>query len=271
MKTSGPGALDLAGVLGRESSDKRIEILRRIGEGGSISEAARRAGVSYKAAWQAIETLGNLAGTPMVEKTVGGSGGGGALLTPAGRHVLDAAVLLGQARAQVLHTLQAATLRAAGERVETAGIGHARAGPGLAALALRTSMRNLFPCEVRSLSRTGGLVRVGLALPEGPLLYARITRESAQLLELARGLHLLALCKAAAVRVAADIAPSEGHNVLAGVVQRASRAASGGEVSLRLAGGSSLVGFAAAGHRLSAGQPAAAGIEESGVVLAVPG
>lgn len=271
MKTSGSSTLDLAGVLGRESSDKRIEILRRIGEGGSISEAARRAGVSYKAAWQAIETLGNLAGTSMVEKTVGGSGGGGALLTPAGRRVLDAALLLGQARAQVLNTLQAsAALGAAGEPVET-GTSSARIGSGLAALALRTSMRNLLPCEVRSLARTGGLVRVGLALPQGPLLYARITRESAQLLQLARGQQLLALCKAAAVRVAADIAPAEGHNVLAGVVQRASRAASGGEVSLRLAGGSSVVGFAAAGHRLSTGQPAAAGIEESGVVLAVPG
>ena len=43
-----------------ELADKRIDILRRIGDVGSISEAARRAGVSYKAAWQAIETLNNL-------------------------------------------------------------------------------------------------------------------------------------------------------------------------------------------------------------------
>ena len=34
-------------------SDKRIDILRRIKETGSISEAARASGVSYKAAWQA--------------------------------------------------------------------------------------------------------------------------------------------------------------------------------------------------------------------------
>lgn len=56
--------------------DKRFDILRRIGETGSISEAARTAGVSYKAAWQAIETLSNLAGSPLVEKVVGGSKGG---------------------------------------------------------------------------------------------------------------------------------------------------------------------------------------------------
>ena len=84
-------SLPLADVLGHEATDKRIDILRRIGEVGSISEAARGAGVSYKAAWQALETLTNLAGVPLVEKVVGGTGGGGAVLTPAGQRVLQAA------------------------------------------------------------------------------------------------------------------------------------------------------------------------------------
>ena len=47
-------------------ADKRIDILRQIGQGGSISQAARAVGVSYKAAWQAIDTLTNLAGVPLV-------------------------------------------------------------------------------------------------------------------------------------------------------------------------------------------------------------
>ena len=63
-------ALPLAEVLGHGASDKRIDILRRIGEAGSISEAARASGVSYKAAWQALETLANLAGVPLLEKAV---------------------------------------------------------------------------------------------------------------------------------------------------------------------------------------------------------
>ena len=37
-------SLPLAEVLGHEATDKRIDILRRIGEVGSISEAARGAG-----------------------------------------------------------------------------------------------------------------------------------------------------------------------------------------------------------------------------------
>ena len=75
-----PNALHFAQALGHEATDKRLDILQRIGEVGSISEAARRAGVSYKAAWQAIDILSNLAGTPLVEKVVGGAGGGGAQL-----------------------------------------------------------------------------------------------------------------------------------------------------------------------------------------------
>jgi molybdate transport system regulatory protein len=37
-------------------------VLRRVGQTGSISQAAREAGISYKAAWQAIDTLTNLSG-----------------------------------------------------------------------------------------------------------------------------------------------------------------------------------------------------------------
>ena len=116
-------SLPLADVLGHEATDKRIDILRRIGEVGSISEAARGAGVSYKAAWQALETLTNLAGVPLVEKVVGGTGGGGAALTPAGQRVLQAAHALAAARQQVLSRLHSDD----------------DAATGRAALALRTS------------------------------------------------------------------------------------------------------------------------------------
>ncbi len=61
--------------LGYAPADKRIELLRLVGERGSISQAARAAGVSYKAAWQAIHTLTNLAGEPLVDASVGGARG----------------------------------------------------------------------------------------------------------------------------------------------------------------------------------------------------
>jgi molybdate transport system regulatory protein len=247
---------DLAEALGHDATDKRIDILRRIGEVGSISEAARGAGVSYKAAWQALETLSNLAGAELVAKVVGGSGGGGAVLTDAGRRVLEAATLLSRARAQVL------------SRYERGADG--RGTPGAAALALRTSMRNQFPCTVGTLARREGLVRVALQLPGGATLFSRITRESAQLLGLRRGVPVLALCKATAVRVAARIEPAGPCNVLRGTVTRVSRPASGGEVTLQIDGGPQLVGFAGRGHGLRRGDAAMAGVDETGVVVAIP-
>ena len=248
--------LPLADVLGFEASDKRIDILRRIGAAGSISQAARGAGVSYKAAWQALETLANLAGTPVVEKVVGGSGGGGAVLTAAGQRVLLAADALAGARREILN------------RVDRQGD---ETSPGRAALALRTSMRNQFPCTVEAITPHRGLVRVRLRLAGGASLHARITRESVQLLGLEPGLEVLTLCKATAVTVAQSIAPAPARNHLQGLVTRSSRAAGGGEVTMQLTGGVQLVGFAGAGHGLRTGQACMASVDESGVVIATTG
>lgn len=55
-------ALNISDALSQNVVDKRIDVLQRIKQYGSISEAARSAGISYKAAWQAIETLSALAG-----------------------------------------------------------------------------------------------------------------------------------------------------------------------------------------------------------------
>ena len=256
MKTS----LKLAGALGHEAADKRIDILRRIGEAGSISQAARAAGVSYKAAWQAIDTLSNLAGSPLVASAVGGSGGGGASLTPAGRQLLLAADEMARAREQVLARLAA-----------RGGGGGAARVMGIAALGLRTSMRNQLPCSVTALKRRGTTVLVGLALADGTELASRITQESAQLLALAPGLAVLALFKATAVQVGASVPEVDGRNLLRGHVTRTSRAAAGGEVALALPAGLQLVGFAGPGHGLRLRDAALAGVDETAVVLALAG
>ena len=96
--------------------------------------------------------------------------------------------LMNQARAQVLAQI-------AGARDSLVST------PGLAALGLRTSMRNQLPCTVKRLKPQGPAMRVELALADGTALFSRITRESAQLLALHPGQAVLALCKATAVTV----------------------------------------------------------------------
>ena len=57
---------------------QRIALLAQIAELGSITRAAKAVGISYKGAWDAIDELNNLAERPLVERSVGGKGGGGA-------------------------------------------------------------------------------------------------------------------------------------------------------------------------------------------------
>jgi molybdate transport system regulatory protein len=150
------------------------------------------------------------------------------------------------------------------------GRGKAMPGPSsLAALGLRTSMRNQLPCMIGGLRTQGQAVRVELVLTGGMLLYSRITRESAQLLALHAGQQVLALCKATAVKVSTEALPGQGTNLLQGHATRVSRAAGGGEVALALDGGLQLVGFAGPGHGLKVRNPAVAGVDESAVVIAV--
>lgn len=242
--------LHLADALGHDSSDKRLDILRRVGEAGSISQAARAAGVSYKAAWQAVETLSNLAGAPLVERAVGGAGGGGAKLTAAGEQLLQAAQRLHAARSQVLRELLVDS------------------PPLLGALALRTSMRNQLPCQVQGIVLKGGAVRVELSLGEGQSLASLITRESADLLGLARGQTVLALCKATAVRLSAS-AVEQGGNQLKGRITRGAPRVRGGQASLALPGGLQLVGLCEPGEGLARGHGAWACFEPSAVVIAL--
>ena len=252
--------LQLADALGQPSTDKRIDILRRIDQVGSISEAARGAGVSYKAAWQAVDTLGNLAGVALLERLVGGSGGGGARLTAAGHSVLRAAERMDQARQEVLQRIQAEARVAAGGSDDL---------PNLAGLALRTSMRNQWPCTVHALKPQAGAIRVELLLAAQTRLWSRVTRESVELLNLKPGQALLALCKATSVTVGAVLESADGCCVLQGTVTRASRATQGGEVALTLASGLHVVGFTPPGAPLKVGSQAMARVDAAAVVLAV--
>jgi molybdate transport system regulatory protein len=246
-------------VLGAPAVDKRLEVLRSMHHAGSISEAARANGVSYKAAWQALETLSNLAGVALVEKAVGGSGGGGAKLTPAGLRVLEAADLLNSAREKAL-----------------AQIGRAAQGSGLnvraiAGVGLRTSMRNQLPCVVQDIRKGQGVATLRLALPDGQHLSSRITLESLQLLSLRPGQKVLALFKATAVTVAPTIVGMGGVNVLQGKVVRRGSAAAGVEVSLQITPGLGLVGFADAQTPLKLRQVAMAAVEPNAVVIGLAG
>lgn len=241
----------------------RIALLRAIEAHGSISAAARETGMSYKAAWDAVDTMNNLAGKPLVIRETGGKGGGGTRLTDQGRQIVAAYELIGQAHERFVEDATRA-LNGSGDQLQLLG-----------RLAMKTSARNQFHGKVTAIHRGAVNDEIELSVAGGVAMYATITHESTSELALAPGSDVVALVKAPWVVLATgdDIRVS-ARNQLRGTVARVTRGAVNSEVSLALPGGGTLVAIVtndAIGELgLVAGAPATALVAASHVILAVP-
>jgi molybdate transport system regulatory protein len=63
----------------------RVRLLEAIDREGSISAGARAVGVPYRVAWQKVHEMEERLGIRLLETRTGGTKGGGARLTEAGR------------------------------------------------------------------------------------------------------------------------------------------------------------------------------------------
>jgi len=66
----------------------KADLLEAIHTNGSISAAGRRMGMSYKRAWDLVDTMNRSFREPLVLTAIGGSQGGGAQITEFGFEVL---------------------------------------------------------------------------------------------------------------------------------------------------------------------------------------
>lgn len=80
----------------------RLELLEAIDRWHSISEAARKLGMSYRRAWLLVDSINRAAGEELVRRQTGGRDGGGAALTAHG-----------QAAIRIYHELQSRVQKAA--------------------------------------------------------------------------------------------------------------------------------------------------------------
>jgi len=212
---------------------QRITLLQHIAEQGSITRAAKAAGLSYKGAWDAVDELNNLAHKPLVERAVGGKGGGGARLSAEGERVLRLY--------QRLQALQAQVLEAAEDASDL---------ELLSRLMLRTSARNQLQGRVGAITAQGRNDLIELDLGAGLSLNAQITHDSTENLELAEGVQVMALIKAGWLRLhdAAGPVPA-GENGLVGRIEQVIVDANGPtEVRVGLANGQTLCALEEAGR-----------------------
>jgi molybdate transport system regulatory protein len=165
---------------------QRVVLLTQIAQQGSITRAAKAANMSYKAAWDAIDELNNLADQPLVIRTVGGKGGGGARLTTTGERLL--------AVYERLQSIQMQVLEAVGNDADLQLLGR---------LMLRTSARNQLAGKVHAITTAGFNDLIDIDLPGGLQIRAQITHSSTQKLLLQPGSTLVALIKAGALQLSA--------------------------------------------------------------------
>ncbi|HEU4379598.1 MAG TPA: LysR family transcriptional regulator [Hyphomicrobiaceae bacterium] len=67
----------------------KIKLMELISKHGSISAAGKEMGMSYRRAWMLVDEINQIFKQPLVEKQMGGSGGGGARLSVLGRDVVS--------------------------------------------------------------------------------------------------------------------------------------------------------------------------------------
>jgi molybdate transport system regulatory protein len=208
----------------------RIALLEHIAAHGSITAAARAAGMSYKAAWDAVDAMNQLAGEPLVERSTGGRGGGGTRLTARGAKLVAAFRAVETAQRQFL-------ARVAGDLEQ-----FDEQWPLISRLALQTSARNQLHGTISGIRPHGVNDEVTLALPGGETITASLTHHSTQTLGLAVGGEAFALIKAPWIDVArgADLAGLPTANRLVGVVDAVTDDAGQAEIILVLPGGSRL-------------------------------
>lgn len=113
------GRLWLEGEEGTFLGYGRVVLLERIREHGSLAQAARSMEMSYKHAWDLLDSMNRQAGCKLVETSRGGKSGGGARITPAGERAI---AVFWQYHTQFQEVLQEMTAKL-GEALCDAGSG----------------------------------------------------------------------------------------------------------------------------------------------------
>jgi len=228
------GKLLIDTAMGNFLGDKRIRLLEAIEQIGSISQAAKAVPMSYKAAWDAVDDMNNVAPEPLVYRSAGGQNGGGTELTAFGRRLIAFYRALEKESQQALEKLTRSL--AQGGEADTADFQQV-----LRRLSMKTSARNQFAGPVVSLKEGVVDVEVSIQLDPQLVLTAIVTRESAESLGLAPGKDVLAFVKASSIVLVVE---DEGHdtrisarNRFKGTVARIHTGPVNSEVTLDLPGG----------------------------------
>lgn len=205
------------------ANPRRVALLKAVQQTGSISKGAKQAGISYKAAYDAIKDMNNRSESPLITSEKGGKGGGGASLTHFGERIIQ--------MYDLLDTIQNMGLKALNDKDAPL---HSLLGV-MAKFSLQTSARNQFFGTISDIENHALHDRIFIRLQSGQQIIATITHGSTMRLQLAVGKDVVALVKGPAVQIRST-SPDDPllDNQLQGIVQDIQYGDSSAEVSIKL-------------------------------------
>jgi len=252
------------GLLGKAGAD-RIALIEAIAETGSIAAAARRVGLSYRAAWDAVQVLNNLFAEPLIVAVPGGAKGGEANVTPQGARVVTSFRLMEEGLQRTMAELQE----------QLSGSNSDSLASQIWTLGMKTSARNALRGVVESVTDGAVNAEVVLRIGETTEIVAVVTRQSVNDLGLAPDVAAVALINAGSIILATpdENLRTSARNALKGVISEIRSGAVNDEVTLGFDAGKTLTATVTSESvkrlELCVGGPVTALIKASHVILAV--
>ena len=246
--------------VGRE----RIRLLQAVAREGSITAGAKAVGLSYKAAWDALDAMANLFGKPLLTTRTGGSAGGGAALTPAGVKVIEA---FGRMEAEMARVVRLLEPDLAGSGITPLNL--------VSGFLMRTSARNALRGIVTSVAADRLNAEVTVKVSDETMIVASVTAESIRDLGICTGREVIVLIKAPFVMVALDEPGimTSARNCIAGNVLRCETTAINAEVVIDIGAGktlaASITAHSARALKIEVGKRVLALFDAALVILAI--
>ena len=184
--------------------EKRIELLFAIGRTGSISKAAKEVPMSYKTAWEAVDSMNNLSHKAVLTKATGGTGGGGTVLTEYGENLLQSYTQLQKEHKKFLLRLQELT------DIDTGMLSD------IGRLGMQISARNQLQGTIKSITAKRVNAEILLELKSGNELVSVITNSAVESLNLKVNDEVMAIFKSSSVK---NLENSDSVNIFTGLVK----------------------------------------------------
>ena len=240
---------------------KQWALIKAVATTGSITQAAKAVGISYKAAWDNIEKMNMQSAQPLLTRSTGGKGGGSTHLTLYGAKLLKRYEDLNHYLTRYL-----ALLNQYSTNLETdIDLIHL--------LNMKTSASNQFSGKITHIKTGKVNDEITVAISSNTSLVASVTSHSAQDMQVALGDMVFVLIQASSIIVMTGIKKGQlsARNQMAGTISALKKGAINVEVGIDCGDGQTLVTMvtaqSVADMKLKKGVPVIAAFKAGHVML----